>query len=105
MTWRHDKAWADRYFPHIDRLAHEHLDQKILAYNIAPWHADAHQATDLVAETRSGMDIAVRIRRPDVWRRDLTLRLWRRSGVPTEYTKIITDGYGDWYIYGWAADG
>jgi hypothetical protein len=69
-------------------------------FKIASAQEDLKDATDMVITTSGEKKIAVRIRRGNVWQRDLTIRAWRASGVKTEWPKI-KEGAGDYYLYGW----
>lgn len=62
---------------------------------------DTRQATDMVMRVESGVDVAVRIRRPNCEYRELTIRSRASNGGKTELDKL-REGWGDWYVYAWS---
>jgi hypothetical protein len=93
--WIDDKSWADRYWPDIERVIRRVAGEII---DVAPTEPDEDRAGRDYTVTCGG--IAARIRRPNVWQRDVTIRSSRRSGVATELQKWIA-GEADWLVYGW----
>jgi len=96
-----NRAWANEYL--IDQQ--EVLGPAILrlGMRIADFHADTRQATDLTYFLSNRLNIAARVRRPDYQLTygltQFTLRSWLKSRVQTEYSKIVDDGFADWFLY------
>lgn len=101
--WKRDKAWADRYWPEIERVIRS-VAGEIIDVQQADDESDQKRATDYVVSVSAG-DIACRIRRWEYWERfaDITIRSSRPGPVKTELQKI-RDGFGRWYLYAWAYD-
>lgn len=102
-NFERDKAWADRYFPEIERVIRQVAGQ-IISVRFASDDEDMKKATDYVVTVESG-EIACRIRRfkPEWKPVDITIRAWRASGTETELAKLKR-GFGRWMLYAWAKD-
>lgn len=95
-------AFEKEVMPQVKELLRKHASH-IIRVETATEEQDTKQATDLVLRVDSGM-IGVRVRRletmkDDTWR-DLTIRTRSSGGGRTEVDKL-TEGWGDWYFYGW----
>ncbi len=93
-----DWKWSDKFLPDIKRILGEYL---IMA---APMEDDAERNTDLIVLKLDAVRIGCRIRRNEYLSRypcEFTIRAGRPSGVKTELTKI-TEGWGDYFFYGFA---
>ncbi len=96
-----DRQWADLYIPEIARIVGPYLLVS------APFEIDTRQAADLITLKARDLTVACRVRRPanDYLHKygwQFTIRCQRDSGAKTELAKI-TEGWGDWMFYGFAA--
>ena len=98
LGWRSDQVWVARYHEQIRDIL-QRCAIRMVAIELACWEKDTKQATDFVVRSLDG-DVAVRIRRHDCRKRDLTIRAMRASGQETELSKI-KKGFGRWYLYCW----
>ncbi|GAB4402073.1 MAG: hypothetical protein Kow00123_12040 [Anaerolineales bacterium] len=94
-SWTESKRWADAYFGEacaiLERLGFSEL-------RATPWDLDA-RGVDII--TADGARIAWRCRDVRYLRyADITLRLSRPSGAPTEARKI-KEGAVDWLFWTW----
>ena len=97
-VWKIDKAWTDRLLPEVARHCAPFLIQP------ATEEEDKHEATDLRVLVARDVRIGVRLRRYQYARgygHEITIRASRRSGVTTEFAKIM-QGWGDYFFYGFA---
>lgn len=102
QNWKQDKAWADRYWPEIERVIRQ-VAGEIIDVRQADDESDQKRATDYVVSVSSG-DIACRIRKWQYWRyAEVTIRSSRPGPYKTELQKI-REGFGRWYLYAWAHD-
>lgn len=99
-TWQVSKAWADRYWPEIERVVRS-VAGDIVEVRQANDEEDQKHATDYVITVASGT-IACRVRGWKHWQKwgDVTLRSSRPLGTKTELQKI-REGNGRWYLYAW----
>jgi hypothetical protein len=98
-TYLSDRLWSDAYLPAVKRI----VGPRLLVET--PVEIDRQQAADLMVFTARSVTIAVRVRRHGYALRyptQFTIRCRRDSGMRTEHAKIM-DGWGDWYLYGHAA--
>jgi len=93
-----DREWSDKYLPQVSEILRANA-MHIVKVAIADNDVDCREATDMTVDVTGGQ-VAVRVRRPYMHYRDLTIRSWRASGAKTEIHKL-RDGFGDWYLYGW----
>lgn len=96
MTYDKNRAWSDKFLPHVKQIVGPHL------LEVTPDHIDQQQAADLMVLTARDLRIAVRVRRPgfaDRYPYEFTIRAKLESGAKTELSKIV-DGWGDWMLYG-----
>lgn len=97
--FEYDKRWSDKYITAIKCIVGPHL--------LAPssLDVDRNEAADLVVLRAKNLTIACRVRRPSYksYRDEFTLRSRRPTGVTTELEKIVL-GWGDWFLYGHAAE-
>jgi hypothetical protein len=95
-----DKHWADGHDDAVrNLLADLQRDLFFDTFRRASQRDDTRYATDYRAESASG-SIGCRLRRPGAGSFDVTIRNWRRSGVPSEFDKIRL-GNPRWYLYAW----
>jgi hypothetical protein len=97
-VWKIDKAWTDRLLPEVARHCAPFLIQP------ATEEEDKHEATDLRVLVARDVRIGVRLRRYQYasgYGHEITIRASRRSGVTTEFAKIM-QGWGDYFFYGFA---
>lgn len=99
---RRDFAWSDGYLPEVRRVLAANAIH-LLDIDVATFHQDVKEATDMLVTVRGVKAVAVRLRRAQYPQRDLTIRAERKSGATTELEKIIS-GKGDFYLYGWTWD-
>lgn len=100
MSYATDRAWSDRFIPHMRRIIGPHLLEP------SSVEVDTKQAADLVVFRARDVTIACRVRRHGYAARypyEFTIRSARDSGARTELEKL-TDGWGDWMFYGHAAE-
>jgi hypothetical protein len=100
--WQRDKARADIYLPAIKRLLGE------LFIGEASKKEDQEQATDLVLSV-SSLTVACRVRSRSDYDKpgypdEITIRYARRGCSKTEWQKF-EDGWGDYMVYAFGADG
>lgn len=76
----------------------------MLAFRLADKIEDTKQSTDIVLEAENKLQIAVRVRRASINRRDFTVRAQVRGGGKTEIHKL-REGWGHWYLYAWEHEG
>jgi hypothetical protein len=96
--WQESHAWADQFSAHIKMLL------GLICIQVAPLEEDQKHNTDLMFEV-GAQRFPVRVRRleqrlPFNRRNEITFRFARRSGVETEFAKMLC-GWGDWFMYGW----
>ena len=92
------RAWSDRFLPAMKRILGEHLIGE------APKEEDMCRNTDLITLSMEPMRIACRIRKPKyIKHNDFTIRYDVSSGRKTEFQKIL-DGWGDYFLYGYAGE-
>ncbi len=97
-----DREFSSQCTPAVRRLIQQ-TPLRPKSVRDATFHEDVHQATDLVG---APPQIAMRVRRPEYARfGDVTIRSWRKSGARTEKPKIFEDRWGDFYFYGYGAEG
>lgn len=96
--YQQDRQWGDGYTEQVMGIL-KRLIVHCVVLSIAPTEEDNKHATDLTI-TLDGGFIAVRLRRPNCTRRDLTIRSSRSSGAKTELAKI-KEGFASRYFYGW----
>jgi hypothetical protein len=99
-TIKQDWSWSDQFLPEIQRIVGPYLLEP------APLDRDRNEAADLIVLRAKNLTIACRIRRgsySNKYANEITLRSRRESGTKTEYDKII-EGWGDWMLYGFAAN-
>lgn len=97
-TYRRQRRWSDQFIPAIKRIVGPCLLEE------SSFEVDTQQAADLVVVTAKNLTIAARIRRAKYYARywnEFTIRSVNK-GHKTELQKI-TDGWGDWMFYGFAA--
>jgi len=100
-NWQWDKNWADGYEPAIRALLAKLQHDLVLAtFRRGSFRDDTRYATDYHAESATG-SIGCRLRRPGAGSFDITIRNWRRSGVPSEFDKIRSGHGPRWYLYAW----
>ena len=97
-----NRQFADEYTDQLKTILGDHLSD-IVKIEVAPDTLDQEEATDMVIQLKSGM-VACRVRRDNIKFRDWTIRTRSFYGKKTEIDKL-REGYGDWYLYGWAKDG
>lgn len=95
--YQRDRDWSDTYISQVVKLLVS-LGHHLVRIDVASLEKDNKQATDFEVRIKGG-DIAVRLRRPSVKFRDLTIRTHRDSGAKTELAKI-KEGYAFCYFYG-----
>lgn len=100
MNFEHDFNWAKQYDSLIKSLVQPHLGQRIQLID-ADEMDDCQRATDAIGYAQR-TPIAIRIRRPSSYR-DITIRTYRPSGLPTEGDKLCS-GYVAYYFYGWTSE-
>ncbi len=96
--WQESHAWADQFTPHIKMLL------GLACIQIAPLDEDRIHNTDLMFAV-GAQRFPVRVRRLSQRlafnrRNEITFRFARRSGMETEFTKMLC-GWGDCFLYGW----
>jgi hypothetical protein len=94
-----DWAWADEHKDTVHAVLQAHMPLITPIRDATP-DEDMQRNMDIVIET-ARVAVCLRVRRPTVFQRDLTIRYQRRSGVPTEYSKLA-HGFGDVYLYAWS---
>lgn len=103
--------YSDRKMPEVIQILKDNLDVispgsdfPDLTIKEATFYEDTKESTDLKILSVSTGDktksIAVRVRKPDVSFRDLTIRARTKSGAETEIDKI-RKGMCELYIYCW----
>lgn len=100
MSYASDRAWSDRFIPHMRLLIGPHLLEP------SSVEIDTKFAADLVVFRARDVTIACRVRRPgyaDRYPFQFTIRSHRASGARTELEKLV-DGWGDWMFYGHASN-
>lgn len=94
------RRWSDQFIPAIKKIVGPHLLEE------SSFEVDTKQAADLVVVRAKNLTIAARIRRATYYQnRNFRYQFTIRSvnnGYKTELQKI-TDGWGDWMLYGFAA--
>ena len=98
--YRTDRAFSDKLLPSVIKILAPLVGERLLTP--ATDAQDRLEATDVVVLATGGWRIAVRTRAhgyADRYPHEFTLRGGRRSGVPTELTKIV-DNWGTWLFYG-----
>jgi hypothetical protein len=98
-NFKDEFAWSRAWFKHYRAIIAE------LAITEAPKEDDQSRATDMFSMTvKSGLRIAVRLRRPEAagYAGQFTLTYRRESGAPCEWNKMILGGWADWFLYGHA---
>lgn len=93
-----DLYWANKFLPEIKRILKTQAIWMI-SVQVATPDEDMSLGVDMVIRVEGG-NVAVRIRRARCRWRDITIRIRRPSGVPTEIDKIKV-GYVSWYLYAW----
>jgi hypothetical protein len=98
--YRRQRRWSDQFIPAIKRIVGPYLLEE------SSFEVDTKQAADLVVVRAKNLTIAARIRRANYYqnrnyRYQFTVRSFN-NGHKTELQKI-TDGWGDWMLYGFAA--
>lgn len=97
MPFPSDFRWAQRWIPALKRFIGPHLLRP------GTLEEDRLQGTDLIVLTAHRARIACRVRRPGYavngWEREITLTVWRESGAPCEFDKIVSGGWGDFFCY------
>lgn len=99
MSWEADKHWADRFDGQIRQLLGGYFIQA------TPRRVDQLQAADYWVYHITQFTLGCRIRRYAYFLRypqEVTFRLARRSGTPTEWHKLMHVGWGDYMFYGFA---
>ncbi len=95
------RRWSDQFIPAIKRIVGPYLLEE------SSFEVDTKQAADLVVVKAKNLTIAARIRRASYYQnRNYRYQFAVRSvnnGHKTELQKI-TDGWGDWMLYGFAAN-
>lgn len=94
MNWN----WANTHMDAVREILKANA-MHFIDIRISTPKEDMEMATDLVI-TITGGEIALRIRRPNVRFRDLTIRSLCR-GYKTEIDKI-KEGKSRWYLYAWS---
>lgn len=94
------RRWSDQFIPAIKKIVGPYLLEE------SNFDVDTKQAADLVVVRAKNLTIAARIRRAVYYqnhnfRYQFTIRSVN-NGHKTELQKI-TDGFGDWMLYGFAA--
>lgn len=97
-----DWCWSDGYLPEVRRILLQNA-MYLFTVEVASFHQDVKQATDMLLMVSGRRNVAVRLRRASYQQRDLTIRASRASGVRTELDKIRA-GSGDIYLYGWTLE-
>lgn len=98
-AYQQDRKWSDAYLPELRRLIGPHL---LVPSSL---EQDRREAADLVVLKARDVTVACRVRRTayaEKYAGQFTLRSRRDNGVKTELQKI-TEGWGDWLFYGFAA--
>jgi hypothetical protein len=100
-SWQESHAWADRFTPHVKQLL------GLACIQVAALDEDRQHNTDLMFEV-GYLRFPVRIRRIEHRlafnrRNEVTFRFQRRSGMQTEFAKLLC-GWGDCFLYGWGDD-
>jgi hypothetical protein len=95
-NWEKDKQSTDKYLSFVCKILGFYLIGE------PPLAEDQLRNSDLMTLTLGSMRTAVRIRGFEFYRykNDFTIRSKRKSGLETEYTKIMK-GWGDYLFYGW----
>lgn len=94
--WMRDKAWSDRYSPHIQAILGS------VFFKPASLVEDQRRNTDFDLEFSAGdIRVAARLRKPRDARYmpEFTIRSARPSGTKTELDKV-REGWGDFLFYG-----
>ena len=100
-----DMDWQRRYYRQIEAILRS-LAHSMVDFRIATDDEDMLRATDFVIQVEANATVAGRMRRlvsstgQILYKRDLTLRLTRPSGISTEEQKILA-GWARWYLYIW----
>lgn len=97
--WESDKRWSDIFIPEIKSILGLYL------INEAPIEEDAKRNTDLMELSLDGVRIGCRIRRFNAYGKygdEFTIRRSRPSGQKTEFEKIVKEGWGDYFFYGFS---
>lgn len=100
MAYQSDREWSDQFIPTIRQIVGPHLLVP------SPFEVDAREAADLIVLRARDMTIAARVRRSsyaDKYPYEFTIRSKRDSGAKTEMAKLL-EGWGDWMLYGHAAE-
>lgn len=101
-----NRSWADEYVDDQQEVLAPAIGR--LGMRKADFYADTRQATDITYFCSNRLNIAARVRRPKYRQSygltQFTMRTWLRSGVQTEYSKIVDDGYADWFLYAHAPE-
>lgn len=105
-NWEDDKRWSDKYWPQIEQIIRGVVGD-IVHVSYAHPREDELEATDFIVTVESGR-IACRVRNlqsipPQCRWKDVTIRSWRKSGSPTELSKLLSK-LVRWYLYLWVDD-
>jgi len=102
VDFQRDWYWQAGFLPEVSRLL---LANAMYIFNVevASAQQDMKEATDMLLSVAGQKKVAIRLRRAEYWKRDLTIRSVRSSGMKTELEKIQA-GHGDLYLYGWTHD-
>ena len=96
--WKQNKRWADKFTPLIKKIV-----GPLLLVETELTKEDALEATDLFILRARDMRIACRVMRygfAEKYPDQFTVRSKLSTNTKTELTKILIDGYGDWFFYG-----
>ena len=99
--WAEGKTWSDQFLLEVKSLLGMHL------IATAPLEDDRERNTDLIVLSLGSMRIGVRIRDYKYYEKfgsQFTIRSRGRNGAKTELQKIIDDGFGDYFFYGFGDD-
>lgn len=104
MGYKHRRKWAMQYDDHIQLI----ICKALRVIEAAPALEDMRCNADfqLIYSAAPAGRVAARVRSAGEWNKyfhEVTFRFELPSGVATEWQKMLA-GYGDWMVYGFAAD-
>lgn len=98
MSYEVQRKASDKYLDSFKSILRRN-SMHFLSLEVSDDIKDTQEATDMVIKIEGG-DVALRVREPDCKFRDLTIRTRSKHGGKTEIHKL-SEGFGDWYLYGW----
>lgn len=96
-TFETDKKWADKFNKQVKSIVGPLLLEE------SDFRTDTEKVGDFTLVSRAGTTIACRIRKHSYlsrFKNEFTIRSHRDSGARTEMAKIVDEGFGTWFFYG-----